>query len=82
MIESDFSSIKQVLQDLKLSDEASEVYIYLCKNGHSSVLNIASKTGISRTQVYRHLDALTKLNLASEEKPYWEPTSTPYPYLT
>lgn len=71
MIESDFSSIKQVLQDLKLSDEASEVYIYLCKNGYSSVLNIASKTGISRTQVYRHLDALTKLNLVSEEKPYW-----------
>lgn len=71
MIESNLSSIKQVLQDLKLSNETIDVYIYICKNGHSSVLNIASKTTISRTQVYRHLDALTKLNLVSEEKPHW-----------
>ena len=71
MIQQDFSPLRQTLLDLNLNKDTSDVYIYLCQNGHSSALNISSKTGISRTQVYRHLDALTKLNLVSEEKPYW-----------
>ncbi len=63
--------IRHTLTSLRLDDDAINIYLYLCYNGHSSALNISSKTAISRTQVYRHLDALTKLNLVSEEKPHW-----------
>jgi sugar-specific transcriptional regulator TrmB len=71
MLEANKSELTEALEALSLSEEASSVYLFLVQNGHSSALNISSKTGISRTQVYRHLDALTRLNLVSEEKPYW-----------
>lgn len=65
------NQIKDALASLSLDPEIIDIYLYLCKNAHSSALNISSKTGISRTQVYRHLETLIKLNLVSEEKPYW-----------
>jgi sugar-specific transcriptional regulator TrmB len=71
MLKDNQTEIAEALQALNLSPEVAEIYLYLARNGHSSALSVSSKTGISRTQVYRHLEQLIKLSLVSEEKPYW-----------
>lgn len=60
--------IKKYLQKLDIEPEATDVYLNLVRLGPSSALSIARKTGISRTQVYRHLEELELKGLVSAEK--------------
>jgi len=54
----------------KLGVEPGAVTIYLCiiREGYSSALQLAKTTGISRTQVYRHLETLQNHGLISAEQ--------------
>lgn len=60
--------IEKYLGKLGVEPETVTVYIELVKQGYSSALQLAKATGISRTQVYRHLDALQQYGLASAEQ--------------
>lgn len=60
--------IKKYLGKLGVEPDATVVYLELAKHGHSSALQLAKATGISRTQVYRHLQALQQHGLASAEQ--------------
>jgi sugar-specific transcriptional regulator TrmB len=53
------------LRRLGLSGDQAKVYICLLENGASSHLEIARKTGINRTKVYRIVDDLEKLSLVT-----------------
>ncbi|HSX29160.1 MAG TPA: helix-turn-helix domain-containing protein [Candidatus Saccharimonadales bacterium] len=60
--------IRTYLEKLGIEPDATTVYIQLVRNGHSSALQLAKTTGISRTQVYRHLEVLQRNNLVSAEQ--------------
>jgi sugar-specific transcriptional regulator TrmB len=60
--------VKKYLQKLGIEDEASTLYIELVTRGHSSALQLAKATGISRTQVYRFLESLQQNGLVSGEQ--------------
>ncbi len=61
-------TIKKYLQKLDIEPETTDVYIELIKLGPSSALQLAKSTKITRTQIYRHLEHLQSLGLASAEK--------------
>lgn len=60
--------IKKYLGKLDIELETIHIYLELVKHGHSSALQLSKLTGISRTQIYRHLEALQKNGLASAEQ--------------
>src|SRR5687768_10101245 len=60
--------IKKYLGKLGIEPETVAVYLELVRHGHSSALQLAKTTNISRTQVYRHLEALQNHGLASAEQ--------------
>jgi len=60
--------LQKYLEKLGIDAEATSVYIALTKQGHSSALQLAKSTGISRTQVYRLLEDLQRAGLASGEQ--------------
>jgi sugar-specific transcriptional regulator TrmB len=60
--------IKKYLGKLGVEPEAVTVYLELVRYGYSSALQLAKATGISRTQVYRLLEALQQHGLASAEQ--------------
>lgn len=60
--------IIKYLGTLGIEPEATKVYIELIKHGYSSALQLAKATGISRTQVYRHLERLQQHGLVSAEQ--------------
>jgi sugar-specific transcriptional regulator TrmB len=60
--------LQKYLEKLGVDPEATTLYVALTKQGHSSALQLAKGTGISRTQVYRLLDDLQKANLVSSEQ--------------
>lgn len=60
--------ITKYLTPLGIEPAATTVYVELAKRGHSSALQLATATHISRTQVYRHLTALQQAGLASAEQ--------------
>jgi len=60
--------IKKYLGKLGVEPEALTVYLELVRHGYSSALQLAKATNISRTQVYRHLEALQQHGLASAEQ--------------
>jgi sugar-specific transcriptional regulator TrmB len=60
--------IQKYLQKLGLEPEATRLYLELVKQGHSSALQLAKATRISRTQVYRFLESLQAAGLASAEQ--------------
>jgi sugar-specific transcriptional regulator TrmB len=60
--------ITKYLGKLGLEPEAVTVYVALVKQGHSSALQLAKATGISRTQIYRLLEMLQAHGLTSAEK--------------
>lgn len=62
------TTIVKYLEKLGVEPEATNVYIQLVKHGHSSALQLAKITGISRTQIYRHLEALQQHGLTSAEQ--------------
>ncbi len=61
-------TIKKYLQKLDIEPETTDVYIELIKLGPSSALQLTRETKITRTQIYRHLEHLQALGLASAEK--------------
>jgi sugar-specific transcriptional regulator TrmB len=60
--------IEKYLGKLGVEPDAVKVYIELVKQGYSSALQLAKATNISRTQVYRHLEALQQHGLTSAEQ--------------
>jgi sugar-specific transcriptional regulator TrmB len=60
--------IQKYLQKLGLEPEATTLYLELVQNGHSSALQLAKTTNISRTQVYRFLESLQQAGLVSGEQ--------------
>ncbi len=62
------ATIANYLEKLGVEPDATAVYVELIKHGHSSALQLAKATGISRTQVYRHLEALQQHSLVSAEQ--------------
>src|SRR5437764_13806390 len=62
------ATIQKYLGKLGVEPESVAVYIELVKQGYSSALQLAKATNISRTQVYRHLEALQQHGLASAEQ--------------
>lgn len=61
-------TITKYLQKLGVEPDTTAVYIELIKHGHSSALQLAKNTKISRTQVYRHLETLQGYGLVSAEQ--------------
>ncbi len=62
------SIIAKYLGKLGVEPEAVTVYLELVRHGYSSALQLAKATEISRTQIYRHLEALQRYGLASAEQ--------------
>lgn len=62
------ATITKYLEKLAIEPDATKIYIKLIKHGHSSALQLAKATSISRTQVYRHLEHLQKHGLVSAEQ--------------
>lgn len=62
------TAIQQYLEKLHINPEATDVYITLLRLGPVSALQIAKKTDITRTQIYRHLEALQEAGLVSAEQ--------------
>jgi sugar-specific transcriptional regulator TrmB len=60
--------VKKYLEKLAIEAEATEVYLKLAQTGYSSALQLAKATGISRTQIYRHLEVLKSVGLVSAEQ--------------
>lgn len=60
--------IQRNLEKLGLEYGVVQIYIALNTEGNSSALQLAKHTGISRTQVYRHLEDLQKNNLVNAEQ--------------
>src|SRR5256885_12992237 len=60
--------IQKYLHKLGVDPEATRLYIELFTAGHSSALQLAKATGISRTQVYRFLENLQQAALVSAEQ--------------
>ena len=61
-------TVQKYLQVLGIEPETTAVYIELQKLGPSSALQLTKATGISRTQIYRHLETLEQHGLASVEQ--------------
>ncbi len=64
----DSKTLQHYLEKLAIEPEVTDVYIELVKRGYSSALQIARATGISRTQIYRHLEILQQRGLTSAEE--------------
>jgi sugar-specific transcriptional regulator TrmB len=62
------ATIIKYLEKLGVEPDATSVYIELVKHGHSSALQLAKATNISRTQTYRHLETLQQHRLVSAEQ--------------
>jgi sugar-specific transcriptional regulator TrmB len=60
--------VQKYLQVLGIEPDSTRLYLELVKQGHSSALQLARLSGISRTQVYRHLEALQAVGLVSAEQ--------------
>lgn len=59
--------VRDYLQVFGVEPEATDVYLLLVEQGHSSALQLAKQTAISRTQVYRRLEELQACGLVSAE---------------
>lgn len=60
--------LKSYLKRLGLSPESTAVYLELVRIGPTSALKISKALGMPRTQVYRELEALQAIALASADK--------------
>jgi sugar-specific transcriptional regulator TrmB len=60
--------LQSYLKKAGIEPAATKVYLELNKDGPSSALQLAKGTGMSRTQVYRYLDALQLSGLVSAEQ--------------
>jgi sugar-specific transcriptional regulator TrmB len=64
----ELTEVQSNLEKLGIEPETSTLYLELTKRGHSSALQLSKITGISRTQVYRHLESLQSCGLVSAEQ--------------
>ncbi len=60
--------ITNYLGKLGIEPDSVRVYLELVKQGYSSALQLSKATGISRTQIYRHLEVLQSHGLTSAEQ--------------
>ena len=60
--------LQSYLKKADIEPAATKIYIELTKSGPSSALQLAKKSSISRTQVYRYLEALQNRGLVSAEQ--------------
>jgi sugar-specific transcriptional regulator TrmB len=60
--------LETYLKKLDIDKNATKVYLQLISVGPSSALQLAKATAISRTQMYRHLEALQAKGLVSSEQ--------------
>lgn len=60
--------VQEYLQVFGIEPEATVVYLHLSQQGPSSALQTSKATGISRTQIYRRLEELQAVGLASAEQ--------------
>jgi len=60
--------VQNYLQGLGIEPDTSSVYLELLQLGPSSALQLAKATGISRTQIYRHLESLEQQGLVDAEQ--------------
>jgi sugar-specific transcriptional regulator TrmB len=60
--------VQRYLHKLGLEPESTRLYVELITSGHSSALQLAKTTNISRTQVYRLLESLQEVGLVSAEQ--------------
>lgn len=61
-------TLQTYLKKAGIEPAATNIYIELTKEGPSSALQLAKKTRVSRTQIYRYLDALKNSGLVSAEQ--------------
>lgn len=61
-------TLPDYLAKLDIEPEATNIYVELIKQGPSSALQLSKATRVSRTQVYRHLEALQQHGLVSSEE--------------
>jgi len=61
-------TISTYLEKIGIEPDATRVFIALTTDGPSSALQLAKQTNISRTQVYRHIEALQQHGLVSAEQ--------------
>ena len=64
----DTHALQHYLEKLGIESEVTNVYVELVRRGYSSALQLAKATGISRTQIYRHLEVLQQYGLVSAEE--------------
>ncbi|MEI7604057.1 MAG: helix-turn-helix domain-containing protein [bacterium] len=62
--------VKNILNEIGLTEIQSNVYLYILKSGGSNVSKIASSLKINRTNSYIILEKLKSLNLVIEENKY------------
>lgn len=62
------NEVREYLEKIGLDAQTAKTYIALTELGPASVLQLAKKTNISRTQMYRCLEQLTQVNLVSAEQ--------------
>lgn len=60
--------IQNYLKKAGIEPSAAKLYIELAQTGPTTALQLAKKTGVSRTQVYRHLETLQSSGLVSAEQ--------------
>src|SRR5690348_5984935 len=61
-------TITEYLTKLGIDAGAIDLYIALIQAGYATALQLAQRTRVSRTQVYRHLEALQACGLVSAEQ--------------
>jgi len=62
------TEIQKFLHRAGLEPDAAKIFLVASKAGPTSALQLAKATGVARTQVYRHLEALQEFGLISREQ--------------
>jgi sugar-specific transcriptional regulator TrmB len=60
------SSLRNFLLELGLTFEEAEIYTSLLKDGNLTILDVARRSGINRTKIYRILESMISQGLISE----------------
>jgi len=60
--------VQDYAQLLGIEPESARIYLALSASGPSTVLQLAQRTGVSRTQLYRQLNTLMELHLVATEQ--------------
>ena len=58
-------NILSVLINLGLTNTQAKILVYLGKTGNNTAFNVANALGLSKLEVYQHIQSLQKMNLVS-----------------